>query len=103
MITTLFNLFCPYTSVYIGLELSVFLLVVTTFLILSFTVGSGLKIITVNFKGKLRTLFPQVSQEVLMFIRAFLILAIFNLISLVTYSYPTTTTLRFNLGLAFRL
>ena len=49
----------------------------------------------------LSSLFPLDGATLKLFLSLFLVLSMLNVFSLVNYSYPVTTTLRFNLRLAF--
>ena len=80
-----------------------FLLIVTILLVsLNFVLKiAGVSLVKPALKGGL---FPQRGQsEGVVFCGVFVLLSISNLTSLVVFSYPMTTTLSFNLGVALTL
>lgn len=95
-ITTLFNIFCPIT-LSLGHMLSLFRLVACyiSLLLLVLLVMPRKNILFI-----LRdSLFPRGSSKRLLS-TGFIVVALLNLLSLVCYSFPVTTTLGFNLGMA---
>jgi hypothetical protein len=100
-ITTLFNLFCPF-----GLDFNLRFSVVSLFLISLIFINLFITLSPFFYKNTnkfMRELFPLVGTSLSFFVVGFLFLRRANLVSLVSFSYPTTTTLVFNLRAAFIL
>ena len=101
-ITTLFNLFCPLFNSR--------MLVSTLFLLLSVVGFSLLTLETMLvkrpanlLKGVPISLFPSIRGLAISLVSAFLLIILANLLSLICYRYPLTTTLGFNLSIALTL
>jgi len=102
-ITTLFNLFCPFIRL-TNLELSIFTMVIIRCIIsIILILGAFLLIYKSIYIALSKLLFPSIGIYSRFFLSSFLGLALLNLISLVAYRYPVTTTLAFNLSAALSL
>lgn len=101
-ITTLFNLFCP--LIVSNINRSIILICIFR-LVLALLLFRSLEVVSTNsfLVGLCKSIFPLRRVSVTLMIRGFIILAWLNLVSLVCYSFPVTTTLRFNLRLALIL
>lgn len=102
-IATLFNLFCPLFLRW-ELKIAIFIMIIITrtivyIIIIQFCILQSKDLIsTISTK-----LFPSTLRALGLFVRCFIILTIFNLISLVCFSFPITTTLSFNMSAAILL
>ena len=95
LITTLFNLFCPFVCY--SLNLRLFLLLLRTSRILFFV--SGFK---KSWLKKRKLLFTR-RKDLLWVSRRFILVAVLNLFSLLIFRFPVTTTLSFNFSIALFL
>lgn len=103
LITTLFNLFCPFLSKF-SIRFRVRSIVFLTVLFLGVLAVPLAVKPSKSFKIRASLgLFPLRGLYLGLMSRGFLCLAGLNLVSLVCYSYPVTTTLGFNLNMALAL
>lgn len=99
----MFNLFCPF-FLWSSLRISVLIIIVITIIRVSVIIEGLFRLCSRSwFNSLVNLLFPSVSTISRFFLGCFLGLAFLNLIRLVCYSYPVTTTLSFNLTAAFLL
>lgn len=99
----MFNLFCPlFFNLRIGYSVGILFLftLILLFLLSEVFLTKAFSLLEI---GLVKGLFPSVNYLSSVFIRMFVVIALFNLTSLVGYRYPVTTTLSFNLGGAFCL
>lgn len=97
--TNLFNLFCPFVRKH--LEVSVFLLILVRFFFSLLIEEAFLLKRNFFFKVKiLDSLFPSTYKIQVFLFWGFFLLVLMNVISLVGFSYPVTTTCAFNIRLA---
>jgi F-type H+-transporting ATPase subunit a len=100
-VTTLFNLFCPFIN-FFSLERSIYFLVVINIIVVIFLLIRGRKLLPFLIeKLVVSRLFPSSTNYRVVLYSRFLLLSFLNLISLICFSYPITTTLSFNLRFAF--
>lgn len=99
----MFNLFCPFILAF-NVFWSLIIIILFTLALLSCLLKTFL---TNSSKGVVKAvttrIFPSESFSLSVFFSGFLCLALLNLISMVCYSYPVTTTLSFNLRVALLL
>lgn len=89
---------------YFSLQNSIFLMVVITTLAVWMVMTTFFKLSTIKgLTNLIRLLFPSAENLSGLLLGCFLGLALFNLIRLVCYSFPVTTTLSFNLATALSL
>jgi len=102
-ITTLFNLFCPLVLSF-HIERRVILLIGVTLLSRTLVLRVLWNKMNLNVKADLsHSLFPSRDYASMLILGLFITLGLLNLISLTVYSYPVTTTLAFNMRVAFLL
>jgi len=89
---------------YLSLQKSIILIVIVTAAIIWILLITFLKLRTLkSLIGFLTLLFPSAGSLSGLLLSCFIGLALLNLLRLVCYSFPVTTTLSFNLGAALSL
>lgn len=96
-------MFCP-LLLSLSLNTSIISLVITTTLFGLLVINlKTVSIVNSVEKGIRKSLLPSLGVDINLFFSFFLVLRIFNLISLIVFSYPVTTTLSFNIRAALIL